>query len=278
MVQNGVGLVSITARPGATTEVSLEAHTEGADELIERAVVECRPAGDRQVLVVKVPQRHGMKFSRRNAVTVRIETPPGTDIDISTASADIELNGSLGEANVKTANGDLNADEIDGDLLVKTASGDFSIDTVKGNLHMQSASGDIRAGRVGGRTSCSTASGDVEVGSAAGRVEVRSSSGDVRLGHVVGDVKIVGVSGDVRVLSYASGNLQVRAVSADITIGIAPGVTFGIDAESMSGTVRSDIPLNDSPGGRGGPPQVVIGARSVSGDVLVERAVEAFAT
>jgi DUF4097 and DUF4098 domain-containing protein YvlB len=111
------------------------------------------------------------------------------------------------------------------------------------------------------------------VGSVGNRVDVKSSSGDVRLGHVSGDTSIVGVSGDVRVLSYASGRLHVRSVSADITIGIAEGVTFAVDAESVSGTVSSEIPVDDFPGRGGGSPDVVIAAKTVSGDVQLERAV-----
>jgi len=112
----------------------------------------------------------------------------------------------------------------------------------------------------------------IEVGSAANRADVRSTSGDVRLGDVAGDASIVGVSGNVRVLSYAAGTMQVRAVSGDITVGIVQGVNLRVDAETMSGRVHSDIPLGQEPGSRGEGPDVAVTARSVSGDVLVERA------
>jgi DUF4097 and DUF4098 domain-containing protein YvlB len=275
VVENSVGLVSITAREGTATEVTLEADSAGAEELIAATSVESRRSGDRDTVRVKIPQRHGMKFVRRNAVTVRIEVPLGAAVDVTTASADVELNGTVGETRIKTASGDLNADDIDGDLTAVVASGNLSVGDVSGDLRMHSASSDLRADRVGGRASLSTASGDIEVGAVGDRADVRTTSGDVRLGHVAGDSSVVVVSGEVRVLSFASGELKVRSVSSDITIGIPPGTAFVVNAETMSGAVTSEIPVDGDSPPRGRPTEVRIVARSVSGDVTLERAVGA---
>jgi len=48
-VQNEVGLVAVTATRTEETVVWLEAHTPGAEELVERATVECRPSGRRHL-------------------------------------------------------------------------------------------------------------------------------------------------------------------------------------------------------------------------------------
>jgi DUF4097 and DUF4098 domain-containing protein YvlB len=271
VVENEVGLVVITARPATTTEVTLEAHSAGAEELVAQATVEDQASGDGHTIRVRIPHKHGMKFVRRNGVTVRIAMPLDGDVDVATASADVELNGSVGEAVVKTASGDITADDASGGLRAKSASGDISVGSVTGDVRLHSISGDVRAVRVDGRAHVTTTSGDIEVGSAANRADVRSTSGDVRLGDVAGDATIVGVSGSVRVLSYAAGSMQIRAVSGDITVGVAQGVNLSVDAETLSGSVRSDIPLGQEPSA-GTSPEVAITARNVSGDVLVERA------
>jgi DUF4097 and DUF4098 domain-containing protein YvlB len=272
VVMNEVGSVVIIARDAATTDVHLEANSSGAEELVQEAMVEHQPSGEQHVVVVKIPHKHGMRFVRRNGVTVRMEIPLGSDVEVSTASADVELHGLMGEVTVKTASGDITADDASGDLRAKSASGDISVGKVAGDLKMHSAAGDLRADRVGGRAQVTTTSGDIELGAAANEAEVRSTSGDVRLGDVAGDASIVGVSGNVRVLSYAAGSMKVRAVSGDITVGVARGVNLSVDAETMSGTVHSEIPLDQVPTAPRGGPDVVITARSVSGDVLVERA------
>jgi hypothetical protein len=280
-VHNEVGLTAITAHPeGAahpegTSHVSLTADSPGGRELVDRSTVECRSHGGCDTVVVRVPRVHGMKFIRRNGVTVRVDVPEGSDVRVVSASAEVELNGILGRTNVKTASGALTADDVT-DLRAKTASGDIDVGTVGGALRMQSASGDLRCVRVDGPASVTTASGDVEVGSAGEQTDVRVTSGDVRLGDVSGDVKVAAVSGYVHVLSVAEGNTHIRSVSGKVEVGIARGATLRVDAESMSGTVHSDIPLDDSPtGAPGDAPRISLTLRSVSGDLLITRGLEA---
>jgi DUF4097 and DUF4098 domain-containing protein YvlB len=275
-VENEVGLVAITAREDDETQVVLEPDTPGAAEFVEAAVVECRAYRGRDHVIIKVPRLHGMKFIRRNGVTVRIEVPAGSDVTVKSASGPVELNGPLGAADVKTASGDITADDVE-EMHAKTASGDLEVGAVAGDLRLQTASGDLRSVRVDGRVSVKTASGDVEVGSAGDRVDVRCTSGDVRLGEVAGDLSVVAVSGDIQVLSLARGRAHLRSVSGGVEVGIARGVALEVDAEAMSGTVHSDIPLNDVPGQQpGGDRKVVLTVRSVSGNILITRAAEAF--
>jgi DUF4097 and DUF4098 domain-containing protein YvlB len=272
VVDNEVGLVEITAADTVLTAISLEADSPGAQEKIERAIVECKAAGGRDLVVVRIPHRHGMKFTRGGGVSVRVELPLGSDISVTTASADVDLNGLVGEADIKSASGHIVADNAAGDFRAKSASGDISVGMVGGELRAHSTSGEIRVVGVEGRAAVSTTSGAIEVGSADDRVDVRSTSGDVHLGDLAGDATVVDVSGEVRVLSFSSGRMHVRSVSGDISVGIPQGVTLSVDAESLSGSVRSDIPLSHDQSSSNGPPAVILTARNVSGDVLVERA------
>jgi DUF4097 and DUF4098 domain-containing protein YvlB len=276
VVGNEVGLVAITARDTTSTTVTLEAATAGAEELVERAVVECRPSGGRDIVVVKIPRVHGMKFTRRNAVIVRVDVPTGSDVDVTTASADVELTGSMGGVEVKSASGDITTDDAAGDMRVRTASGDVEVGIVAGDLKLHSASGNVRCLGVAGRAAVTSTSGDVEVGASAGQLDARSTSGNVRLGELGGDTTVVAVSGDVQILSASSGRMHVRSVSGQVEVGIAKGVRLSVDIETMSGTVTSDISLQDAPIHESTGAAVSLTVRSVSGDVAVERAVESF--
>ena len=274
-VENQVGLVTITARQTDRTIVSLEADTPDAEELVERATVECRPSGGRHLVSVKIPHGHGLRFLRRNAVTVRVEVPEGGQVGVITASADIEINGSVGEADVTTGSGDVSADDVAGDVMAKTASGNVTVGTVGGDIRASTASGDLRCSSVGGAAVFSTASGDLEVGAAGNRVEVKASSGNVRLGDLARGARVVNVSGNVRVLSLGEGALHVRSVSGDVAVGVAKGVDLHVDVETLSGTVHSAIPLDDAPAPGGRPEtRVDLCVRSVSGNVEIGRALE----
>ena len=90
--------------------------------------------GSRHLVVVKVPNVHGMRFLRRNAVTVRVELPEGSDVTVVTASADIEVTGLIGRADVKTSSGDISTDDVAADVHAKTASGHITVGNVGGEI------------------------------------------------------------------------------------------------------------------------------------------------
>ena len=119
-----------------------------------------------------------------------------------------------------------------------------------------------------------TASGDLEVGAAGDQVEVKATSGNVRLGELSQGARIVNVSGDVRVLAIAAGLLHVRSVSGSVAVGVSQGVDLAVDVETMSGSVHSEIPLDDAPGSGHQGTRVELSVRSVSGDVEIARALE----
>ena len=274
-VQNEVGLVAITATGSTETVVHLEADSPGAEELVERATVECRPAGRGHVVVVKIPkQGMGRRFIRRNPVTVRVSVPEGAEVTVMTASADIEVTGPIGAADFTTSSGDVSADDVAGDLTARSASGAVTVGAVDGDVRVQTASGDLRCSSVEGRAVFTTASGDIEVGAADGKVEVKATSGDVRLGELAHGARVTNVSGDVRVLAIDEGTLHVRSVSGNVSVGVVTGVELHVDVETMSGEVRSAIPLDDRPGLTRQDALVELSVRSVSGNVDIERALE----
>ena len=273
LVENEVGLVAITASETETTVVSLLPDTPAAEDLIEQAAVDCRTSGGRHVVVVKVP-RQGMRFIRRNGVTVRVELPRGSEVNVMAGSADVEITGPIGTAEVATSSGDISTDDVEGDFTSKTASGDITVGSVEGDLKVHTASGDLRCSSVAGRGVFATASGDLEIGAAASLIEVKATSGNVRLGELANGARVVNVSGDVRVLALEEGTLNVRSVSGNVSVGVVTGVDLHVDVETMSGEVRSDIPLGDSPGPGRPDTRVDLSVRSVSGDVEIERALE----
>jgi DUF4097 and DUF4098 domain-containing protein YvlB len=273
-VENEVGLVLITSEATDTSTVLLQPDTPEAAELVERSVVECHPKGHKHLLVVKVPRLHGLRFIRRNGVTVRVTVPEGSEVNVVTASADVDVTGRIGDADFTTSSGDVSTDDVAGEIHAKTASGDVTMGNVGGELRVYSASGDLRCSRVEGRAVFNTVSGDVEIGAAAQQLDVKASSGNARLGELSQGARVVGVSGDVRVLALGEGTLHVRSVSGSVAVGVVPGVDLHVDVETVSGKVHSDIPLDESPRARGSDARVDITVRCVSGDVAIERALE----
>ena len=103
----------------------------------------------------------------------------------------------------------------------------------------------------------------------AGGVTVNTVSGDVRIDETTGAVGLNTVSGDVQ-LESVGGPCRVSCVSGDVHVATRPGLALWIDAQSVSGSVTSDLDVADAPAGGGGQ-QVDLRIRTVSGDVRITR-------
>jgi DUF4097 and DUF4098 domain-containing protein YvlB len=189
-------------------------------------------------------------------ILLRVTCPHGADLDIQTKSADIDARGTYGSADVKTASGEVVLQEARGDVRVKTASGDVRAETVGGKLDVNSASGDVHIDSVAGETSAQIVSGDVYIREAGDSVSANT------------------VSGDQRFETVSKGRMNLRAVSGDISVGIRQGSRLFVDANTLSGSTSSELELSDAPGqkGDGDAPLVELFAKTVSGDVRIERA------
>lgn len=214
---------------------------EGPEKLVDATHVEL--AGNRLVVEVRHKGSFGIQISIGDVsfgaarLHLRIRVPHASRVELSTATADMELRGRYAALVTKSASGDLTVDgEIEGNAEIKTVSGDARLRAVGGELRVQTVSGDITAASAGG------------------------------------DVTAKSISGDVRVESVREGRVTARSVSGDIEIGVAPGTNLDVDAGSVSGELASDVPLARDAGAVGDGPMLVVRGKTVSGDFKVFRA------
>jgi putative adhesin len=190
----------------------------------------------------------------------RITCPPGSDLELTGGSTDLRADGELGEVSVRTASGDIRLEAEVGELQVKTASGDVDVASVAANASLVTVSGDLTLGR------------------ADASLTARSVSGDVTVGGSAGDLGISTTSGDVDVKAVSGGDVRVQTVSGDVRLGITRGTRTWIDAASVSGSLESELGLEDQEPAQGddASPVVPVHVKTVSGDVSVVRAAAAF--
>lgn len=243
------GEIELESDTGSETVVELEA----SPELEEEARIELRPRRDGHELSIVIEKRSGLFRAFREDVRLHVSCPPASDVEISTASADVEARGSFGGVDVNTASGDVVFDQATADVQVNTASGDLKLDEVSGNLTVNSASG------------------DVEVGVLGGDGKIRSASGDVEIQEAHASLKIQTASGDVQIESVREGDVVLQTASGDIEVGIKAGSQLWIDAKSMSGETTSELDIGDAPSNGDGP-QIELRATAMSGDITVKRA------
>jgi DUF4097 and DUF4098 domain-containing protein YvlB len=208
-------------------------------------------AGRARLVVAQRREVLGWHWSRQSP-TVEITAPTTTRLTVDGSSVDLRAEGVLTS------------------VVVRSASGDATVEDVLGDVEVRSASGDVRARSVGGALTASTASGDVRVDSVGGEVSARTASGDVSLGETAGLVRITTASGDVALGNAGPGVTDVRTVSGQVEIGVAPGTRAYLDVSSLSGATVSELPVSDDPTAGTGH-ELEVRVSSTSGSVRVRR-------
>jgi DUF4097 and DUF4098 domain-containing protein YvlB len=243
------GDIDLETVEGTETVVEVSA----SPELEEEARIELRPKRDGHELSVIIEKRSGLFRAFREEVRVRVTSPPGADVEVSTASADVDARGDFGGAQINTA------------------SGDVEFEHVGGEAQVNSASGDVKLVRVDGPLTVNTASGDLEVVRLEGEGKVRAASGDIWIEEADASLKVQTASGDVEIKSVREGDVVLQTASGDIEVGIKQGSRLWIDAKSMSGETSSELEIGDAPADSEGP-MVEVRATAMSGDIRVKRA------
>ena len=184
--------------------------------------------------------RRFISHGRGGAVTVDIQLPSRSRLQVSSASAQLRADGEFGECRFASASGDAHVDSI---------AGNFKSDT---------------------------ASGDVTVGELAGDVKFRAASGSLSVGHLEGAVNAQTSSGDIVVAAAVNGAVSVQTASGDVELGVPEGTAARLDLRTHSGEVRNTLQPSDGPAH--GDETLTVHVRTASGDIRVQRATAGVAT
>jgi hypothetical protein len=276
LVDNKFGDVRVITHTSPTTEVDLRAEGAGGDQVEDVRVEHERFDGTDRV-IVEVPYTFGLLRPKAAEVTVTVRLPEGALIDVETISGRVTGTGYLGGARAKTTSGNVSLGSVGGDLVVSSMSGDLTVDSVTGGAEVGTTSGSVHCAALKGTGIVKTVSGDIEVGSADGPLTIETSSGAVSAGELADGCDLKTVSGDQRVRRLLAGQAEFKTVSGNMTIAVARGTAVTIDAESLSGSLSSEIELSsDEPAGSAPDeepgPHAELRARTVSGDVRIKRA------
>lgn len=195
---------------------------------------------------------------------------------------------------VKSISGDMMVAGVRGEVRAETVSGDVTVDATPNLALAKTVSGDVIARDIGGAATVvlSTVSGSVIASGLKVRaLEAGSVSGDVRLSGVqVERVEAKSISGNIEFdAPFArAGRYEFTSHSGGVRIVVSGTTGFELDADTFSGSVRSDVPITLRSVGRGdrdrrrvasnrtirgtyGDASAVLSVRSHSGSVVITR-------
>lgn len=178
--------------------------------------------GDDIVIKVKVPRNNRGDIDADLVISI----PEQSSIDVSGVSADIEVDGVLGEQSIAT---------VSGDVVTKGVASDVEAASVSGDVEVSGTGQDAE-------TEAATVSGDVSLSNLAGGVEAESVSGDVSL--VGGSFERVGlesVNGDItyKAALRSGGRLSMESVNGTVELELTEKVSARIDIETFNGSIKN---------------------------------------
>jgi len=255
-VSNIAGDITVTATSG--DEVSIEAvkrTTGDRDELSHVQILVDERPGRIEVRTEHEPNRRD-RDRRGDHVSVdyTIVMPTTASLDMHSVSGSLKVTGLRGAVRAETISGDVNAIDSPKLELAKSVSGNVTLSGV-------STDGDLAAGSISGTVFARSLK--------VHALDLNTISGNVKLTDVTCDrLAAKSVSGGVEydgTLTH-NGSYEFNVHSGTVRLILANPSGFVLNANSFSGSVRSDLPMTiggdtdrDRRGGRYG----VMGNRSM---------------
>lgn len=201
-------------------------------------------------------------------------------------------------AAVKAVSGDVTIASVGGEVRAETVSGDVNVSRTPNLVEAKSVSGNVTAKDIGGQNTLAlaTVSGAVMASALKAReLDAASVSGNVQLSDVhVERLQAKSVSGNLHFEGQlrSGGHYTFNSHSGNVRLFVAGSTGFELDANTFSGSIRSDFPVTlrggaepvaeGRHGSRRGPSQrtirgtfgngsAVLSLRSFSGTIVVAK-------
>lgn len=177
--------------------------------------------------------RRGIYGERGLSVRVDyvIAVPAGASVSVKSISGDIIVSGVRGEVRAETVSGDVDVSATPNVTVAKTVSGNVIARDIGGatTLVLSTVSGSVIASGLRVRAlEAGSVSGDVKLsGMQVERVEARSMSGNIEF-----DAPFT-----------RAGRYEFTSHSGNVRIVVSGSTGFELDADTFSGSVRSDLPV-----------------------------------
>jgi hypothetical protein len=269
---NTAGDVRVSGTRGDDVRIDAVKHVWAANEPQARAQlqevqVRITERGDVVDVRTDMPRRRDLNA----AVDYTVSVPTSASVVLRAVSGDVTITNVRGELRVDTISGHVTASSLGARSLIKGISGAIDISDTEGTeLTVSTVSGAVTLRDLKVRT--------LDVTSVSGQVRLDVESERVRARSLGGSIDYVGPLA-------RSGRYELQSHSGRLQITPTTGSGFDVDAVTVSGQFRSDVPLTVAErlqqprGGRGdrrvtgtvGDGSALVFLRSFSGEMVIGR-------
>jgi hypothetical protein len=229
-VSTGSGYIRVS--PGSDNQVHVVGHVKSnnnwwggsSDDAV--AKVAANPPIDQAGNIIRIGDDHGGDWTHHVSIDYEITTPANTMLVAESGSGDLQISNLNGTVKGHTGSGSIRADKLGSGSRLETGSGSIDANNLMGSTTLQTGSGEIHA----------------QLGS-AGDVVAGTGSGDIKLENVQGAVKAETGSGSLEISGQPTAPWKLETGSGEISLRLGNNARFTLDAETGSGSVKSDPPL-----------------------------------
>jgi hypothetical protein len=230
-VSTGSGYIHVS--PGSDNQVHIVGHVKSggnswwgggsSDDAVSR--VANNPPINQAGNIIRVGEGSD-DFMRHVAIDYEITTPANTMLAAESGSGDLQLSSLNGTVQAHTGSGSIRADKLGAGSKLETGSGSIEATNLGGSTTLQTGSGEVRA----------------QLGS-AGDVVAGTGSGSIKLNDVHGAVKAETGSGTLEISGQPTSPWKLETGSGDIALQVGSSARFTLDAQTGSGSIKTDLPL-----------------------------------
>lgn len=247
--RSGSVLVEPHAAPSINVEAVIRIWSEhGADAEDAAAFVERGMSQDDQRRVIvrapSLPQSEGWAFwGKRGArIDYLIRVPVKTAVRVLSRSGRVDVARTEGRLHVESGSGRVQIADVAGDVEVVSRSGNVTLERIKGAVTVEARSGRIDVRGIRGKLALQSRSGSMELRDIGGDLEARAHTGSITIEGAHGGVYARAQTGALRFSGKVEGDVALSAHTGSVLMAVDPVLPFFLDAESETGSVRSDLP------------------------------------
>ncbi|HEY8549154.1 MAG TPA: DUF4097 family beta strand repeat-containing protein [Vicinamibacterales bacterium] len=280
------GSGSIVVSPGADGTVHVVGtvrandwwRTNPADARQAIQAVEANPPVVQNGSRIEIGPIADRELARRVSISYEVSVPRGTRLTSRSGSGSQRIGALAGPVTVSTGSGSVEVGAIGASVEISTGSGSVKVEGGKGRTSVSSGSGTVHAGAFDGDLQIRTGSGGIHVERVAnGEVVLSSGSGSIEVRSLDGGLMANSASGSIRVAGTPTRDWKVSSSSGRIDLDIPAGTAFRVEANSSSGSIRTDHQMQVQSVGRRelvgsvGEGGSLVTARTSSGSIAIRK-------
>lgn len=179
--------------------------------------------GDR--LIIDEDFNNGRRsWNNRGKAEWTLELPDGVELDYSSGSGSIEVDG------------------LDIELNVGTGSGSIEVNDVTGRMRINTGSGSIRISKTDGEVDANTGSGSIRLRDSKGDADLNTGSGSIRVEEVEGSFDLNTGSGSIEATGVTiTGDSDFNTGSGRVEVELAAELNHDLDISTGSGSATLDF-------------------------------------